>query len=793
MKRSNKLVWVLGAAAVVALTWWLTRTKTDKTATEEQAPKVKVEKGAIQGTVVATGTMTAQTTVDVKANSGGEVLTLLVEVGDKVKKGDLLATIDPTDSLTAVNTSNADLRGTRAQAAVASANMSQEAESRPAREKAALEAIAAAKTKVKLADETLALAKLTSQNAVDSAGADVTSTGARRQKASTSAEQVVGSSAAALRAAQQSRQAAEARVAQAQASLDLAKETYETDLARARSNRASAAARLASAKLSADTTPAQSHAAVNEAREAVTASSQRLERLVKSTHPTAAAGARGDFDAAKTALTNAQADLRRQRELYQKGFVPLSGVEAAEATLATAQSRFDTADQTVKTLTASQAAERAEAEAAVSQARASLKRAEENARATGTTGFDVQAAEAALAVAEQDVRKADNEKISVTAATAQLKEAQASLAQANAQVDSAQAGTMDVLLRGSDLEDAKASERKAAAARSDAEANRRVVRLRELDLEAARAAQRQAEANYLDIFSQRFKLEQYKGSREQALAAGVRYEATLEQARKQLRDCTILAPRDGVVITRYVERGSIITGSRGAVGGGTTICTLADITDIYCNAQVNEADVAQVQAGQEATLTAESFGERPFPAKVRKVYPQGSVVSNVTMFTVELVVTGNITLLRPGMTADISIFTRRKEDVLILPSEAVREGASGYFVVVEGGQADKADEAEDAAAKAKAKAKAKRASGSSGAGKGGGGAGALKLLPGQRKVKIKVGIQTAKEVEIVSGLKEGDEVVLPATAGGADRDKKSANDQFQKSMKMGMKGMGIGK
>ncbi|MBI5833704.1 MAG: HlyD family efflux transporter periplasmic adaptor subunit [Armatimonadetes bacterium] len=768
--------WVIGTVVLVGLSIGVLRMRqTAETAPAAAPTTASVTRGTIKATVVATGAIQPETSVDVKANAGGEVTSLLVDVGDVVKAGDLLCTIDPTDSQTTVRTSRADLTSSQAQVSQARAADSLDRMTLPAKVTDAVEAIKASRAKLRSAEENLRLAQSTAATDIDSASQDLLIANVRANRAGTSLTMGEGSADAQLRQALQQREQAAASVAQAEATLSLAKDEYATGLESAHQTRASAAARLERARLGASTTPAGADAGVRQAEASLAQARQRLTRLTSATQPSASASAEGDYESAKVSLSAAEAELKRQRELFAKGYVPYTAVEGAETALAAARAKSQAASETWKNLRNSQSADRSEAEAAVAQAEASLAQAKETQRASGTTKYDVADAEATLNSADQSLKLAEAGQKTVQMRTEQLRSAKSALASAEAGVQAAQSQMLDVKRLGNDVTEAGYTAKRSEIAKAQAEASRRTIEMRSADVDAARAALRQAEAQLTQVYAQRFKLAQNRGAVTQAAASVVRNEAQVFNAEKQLRDTIIRAPRDGVVIDRSVEEGTIISSGRSSVTEGTKILTLADVRQLYCLAAVDESDVGKVYAGQKAQFKVEAFGDRQFPATVRKVYPKGTVTANITQFTVELAVTKTEVMLRPGMSADIEILTEERPNVLVLPAEAVREGPGGFYVMMPG-------------AAGAGKAKASGAKSRSGAG-GTGGAG--KPAEDGTKVPIKVGITTAESIEIVEGLKEGDKVLVPAAAGNAKGgDKQSNNEQMQKAIKMGMKSMG---
>jgi HlyD family secretion protein len=155
-------------------------------------------------------------------------------------------------------------------------------------------------------------------------------------------------------------------------------------------------------------------------------------------------------------------------------------------------------------------------------------------------------------------------------------------------------------------------------------------------------------------------------------AAVVRARAALDIARQQLQDATITAPTAGTVIERPVSEGTVITSATSSASGGTTILKMADLSKVRMRAMVNETDIGNVLPGQLATVTVDAFPNRRFQGVVEKVEPQAVVLQSVTMFPVLVSLTNLDGALKPGMNGEVVMEVVRRDNVLAIPSEAVR-------------------------------------------------------------------------------------------------------------------------
>lgn len=157
-----------------------------------------------------------------------------------------------------------------------------------------------------------------------------------------------------------------------------------------------------------------------------------------------------------------------------------------------------------------------------------------------------------------------------------------------------------------------------------------------------------------------------------SLTAIVRSRAALDLAQQRLDDARVTAPVAGTIIGKPVALGQVIQSGTSTAGGGTTIVTMADLNRVRARALVNETDIGQVRAGQEATVIVDAFPDRPFRGTVEKIEPQAVVQQNVTMFPVLVTLENRESLLMPGMNGEVAIVSERREDVVAVPNEAIR-------------------------------------------------------------------------------------------------------------------------
>jgi len=146
-------------------------------------------------------------------------------------------------------------------------------------------------------------------------------------------------------------------------------------------------------------------------------------------------------------------------------------------------------------------------------------------------------------------------------------------------------------------------------------------------------------------------------------------QESLRQAETNLSHTEILSPIDGIVISRQIDVGQTVAASLQA----PVLFSIArDLTQMQIEASIDESDIGRVREGQRAVSRFDSWPGEPFEAVVvqRRLNPE--IISNVVTYVVILMVDNEDNLLMPGMTANISIETERRDDVLKIPAAAMR-------------------------------------------------------------------------------------------------------------------------
>lgn len=219
----------------------------------------------------------------------------------------------------------------------------------------------------------------------------------------------------------------------------------------------------------------------------------------------------------------------------------------------------------------------------------------------------------------------------------------------------------------------------------------------------------------------RAQLSVNKAKQIQAQAQVQQARATLQRADEDLRYATIVSPINGVVLSRDVEVGDAVSSILVLGSSATLVMNLGDTSQVYVKGKVDESDIGKVYLGQPARIKVESFKDKTFNGKVTKIAPLGVEKDNVTTFEVRVSIDNPGGELKAAMTANAEIILEEHKGVLQIP-----EGAIMY---------DKDKKASVEVPDPHAK-------------------------DGKRKMPVQVGISNGAKTEVLSGLKEGAQVVL---------------------------------
>ena len=163
--------------------------------------------------------------------------------------------------------------------------------------------------------------------------------------------------------------------------------------------------------------------------------------------------------------------------------------------------------------------------------------------------------------------------------------------------------------------------------------------------------------------------ENAKLSYEKARQTVASSQESVRKAQTNLGYATITSPIDGVVLSKSVEEGQTVAASFNT----PELFTIAqDLTDMRVIADIDEADIGGVQEGQRVTFTVDAFPDDRFEGRVTQVRQQATTESNVVTYEVVISAPNKDLKLKPGLTANVTIYTLEKNDVLAVPSKALR-------------------------------------------------------------------------------------------------------------------------
>ncbi|MEO1296885.1 MAG: efflux RND transporter periplasmic adaptor subunit [Cyanobacteria bacterium J06636_16] len=173
----------------------------------------------------------------------------------------------------------------------------------------------------------------------------------------------------------------------------------------------------------------------------------------------------------------------------------------------------------------------------------------------------------------------------------------------------------------------------------------------------------------------------------QAEAAVMEAEGALTTIATQIEDSVIRAPFSGIVTARYADPGDFVSPSTAASetssSSSSSILSLASNYQVVAN--VAETDIAQIQVGQTASITADAYPDQQFEGTVAQVAEQATVTSNVTSFEVRVNLAEEVqSQLRPGMNVDVEFQAGELTNVLVVPTIAIVREERGEGVLIMG-------------------------------------------------------------------------------------------------------------
>ncbi len=199
----------------------------------------------------------------------------------------------------------------------------------------------------------------------------------------------------------------------------------------------------------------------------------------------------------------------------------------------------------------------------------------------------------------------------------------------------------------------------------------------------------------------------------------------------------VVAPSAGTVIERTVNEGEMVQSSLTSFGEGTVVMKIADLSRMVVKSNINEVDISKFRLGQEARIKLDALPYEDFVGSIVKIAPAASKENNAKVFPVEISINATGETVKPGLTAAVKIIGESRQNVLVIPIRAVFTDDKNQDVVYLMPKENKS------AAKEKKPAAPRQP------------------LP----TPVTLGANDLQNVEVISGLREGDEISLTEPGG----------------------------
>ncbi|MBI3599841.1 MAG: efflux RND transporter periplasmic adaptor subunit, partial [Nitrospinae bacterium] len=235
----------------------------------------------------------------------------------------------------------------------------------------------------------------------------------------------------------------------------------------------------------------------------------------------------------------------------------------------------------------------------------------------------------------------------------------------------------------------------------------------EADLSQAERELNEAKGLFEKREKTRINLTMLKTEYERATKQKALVEAELELAISQLERLKSPSSLNGTVVSKEVKDGM-------AVSAGAPLMTIADIERLQVRADVDEVDAGRIKKGQEAVIAFESFLDMKFYGHVYRIAPRAVIKGERTVVEVIILIADKTDLLKIANQVNLKVIIEKKGNTLSLPLSALHQGSQPFVWLYQNGIA--------------------------------------------RKTEVKTGLSDLESVEVISGLKEGDEVIV----GGLD-------------------------
>ena len=147
------------------------------------------------------------------------------------------------------------------------------------------------------------------------------------------------------------------------------------------------------------------------------------------------------------------------------------------------------------------------------------------------------------------------------------------------------------------------------------------------------------------------------------------------------KNMKVTAPVSGMIINKNVEEGEMVVSSE-SYSGGTVLITIADLSQMIILTDINEVDIGKISLGRDAKITIDAFPDKKYSGKIIHISPMAAIASNnIRTFQVKVSIEENLKDLRPGMSANVTIIGKTRNEVITIPIQAIFQDDDGNDVV----------------------------------------------------------------------------------------------------------------
>lgn len=233
----------------------------------------------------------------------------------------------------------------------------------------------------------------------------------------------------------------------------------------------------------------------------------------------------------------------------------------------------------------------------------------------------------------------------------------------------------------------------------------------------------------------------------------------LQSKRSELENLLVYAPIDGTIIEQNVREGDLIRPSTSSSSSSEPAAVIVNYAKMQVVLPIDELDINNITVGMPVNITAEAVPDKVFKGRVEKIAEQGTSQNNVSTFDVTIT-TDKVDELKAGMTVDVEMIIANKQDVLMLPITAIQYRNNKTYAILASTEGDTSS----SAGKTTDSENANKTSNTT--------------STANNMVEVKTGISNDEYVEIVSGLNEGDTVLLSNAAGTSTTNSQRQNEMM---------------